>query len=608
MAEKKNPFLRRQSEPYKKRVGESKSHKIGSISQGHRPKQATKIQNLLQLLRDWKAGKYPNVPLAGLLYRMNYSTGKLGPAEGSNKPGKHLRYFLRDFLDNNTRVTNYNPKYGLREYVTQKDVVDAVGKENVRELKTALSKSGGIKTRISAVGRETSRKALLTRKADLAKLAKDPVIQKLMNTGQGTIKIVRGKELNNVMTDLVDRGMKVLDMNSNQVERRLNMLGIALKNKDPDLPKFTNDKMIQKISKAGSFSGAGKLIYGIETAKALGQADNFIDRSLRDISIKLKDAGIKGYNLDEIFGGTSSGLRKSYPYGVFGQIIRGGKATRGLFKRPTIDQKELINQLKGSDIDARKSVTEDNLQNIDREYEKYKAAKNNPSKRGSRYRQFPDRLTKNGLKMRIMQDFNRTAQKFKRQHGVAVPLFSDKPPSQVVKDYHNFKNPNSKFYFDIGEGKYLSDALDDVHKKFGYSMVVPKNTGTLKTILKDLDNPTIIETLRSKVKRLPPRIYGPVIGAYLGYQGFKNLFNTPVNADTIQLQTAGLSGGKTIPKVDLVPGSVDQVSEEVIQEPGTTELEAHRHSNRSTRQAWRTTPPKETSSTPRGKKKLNREC
>ena len=59
---------------------------------------------------------------------MNYSTGKLGPAEGSNKPGKHLRYFLRDFLDNNTRVTNYNPKYGLREYVTQKDVVDAVGK------------------------------------------------------------------------------------------------------------------------------------------------------------------------------------------------------------------------------------------------------------------------------------------------------------------------------------------------------------------------------------------------------------------------------------------------------------------------------------------------
>ena len=49
MAEKKNPFLRRQSEPYKKRVGESKSHKIGSITQGHRPKQATKIQNLLQL-------------------------------------------------------------------------------------------------------------------------------------------------------------------------------------------------------------------------------------------------------------------------------------------------------------------------------------------------------------------------------------------------------------------------------------------------------------------------------------------------------------------------------------------------------------------------------
>ena len=86
----------------------------------------------------------------------------------------------------------------------------------------------------------------------------------------------------------------------------------------------------------------------------MGQKENFVDRALRDIAKKLQANNIRGYNLDEIYGGTSSGYRGSYPYGIFGQIIKGGKVKPNTL---TIN-KELINQAKGFTLDAAKSRTD----------------------------------------------------------------------------------------------------------------------------------------------------------------------------------------------------------------------------------------------------------
>ena len=143
---------------------------------------------------------------------------------------------------------------------------------------------------------------------------------------------------------------------------------------------------------------------------------------------------LSGYNLDEIYGGTSSGYRGSYPYGIFGQIIKGGKVKPNTL---TIN-KELINQAKGFTLDAAKSRTEEKLQNLDSEYEKYKEVKKRIPSRQFGYRNYKSGLSKKQFQLKIMNDFNKQALEFKRTNKVAVPLFSDKPPSQTVGDYKIF--------------------------------------------------------------------------------------------------------------------------------------------------------------------------
>ena len=367
---------------------------------------------------------------------------------------------------------------------------------------------------------------------DIIKLGNDPQIINMLKTGKGST--------DNVMSDLLARAMKVLKTDSaNTATRRLGRLGFALKNNTLDLPKINNEKMIKKIARGGAFSGEGKLLYGKQTSTALGQSENFVDRALRDIAKKLKKANVTGYNLDEIYGGVSSGYRGSYPYGVFGQIIRGKKAPKGLFKRPDPSERaELVNQVKGSELDSRKSIVEGKLQDIDNEYAKYKEYKKRTLSRQYAYKDFPEGLTKKQFKTKIINDYNKIALDFKKTNKVEVPLFSEQHPSKVVGDYKNFKIPKSKFYFEIGGNRHLSDAMDDVYNKHGYSMKVPKNTGTLKTILKDLDNPKVIAKLTEKASRLNPRLLSvvglPILGATLGYQFLKG---SPLEAAEVDQKT-----------------------------------------------------------------------
>ena len=440
------------------------NNKKGFATQGFRQSQADKIVKLKDILTKWKNGELKG-KLVDVLYRED----------------KQLRGFLRDFLEGKT--SSYNSENGLRKYVTIKEIKDTVGADKFSELKESVTKSAGIKSRTKATGDATAKIKKAKMQADVSELKKDPVIKRLIKTGVGLSK--------NIITDLTERAQTVLKTNSpNSAIRRLQILGEQLAEKNQG-----NPQVVKKLRRAGTFVGQPKLSAGKKTSLALGQKENFVDRALRDISKKLNANNIKGYNLDEIYGGTSSGYRGSHPYGVFGQIIKGGKVKPNTL---TIN-KELINQIKGFGLDSAKSRVEEKLQNLDSEYKNYKERKTRiPSRQGA-YTDYKPGLSKKQFQLKIMNDFNKQALKFKRANKVAVPLFSDKPPSQTVGDYKNFKNPKSKFYFEIGEGRHLSDAMDDVYKQHGYSLKVPKNTGTLKTILKDLDNPNVINNLKNKV-------------------------------------------------------------------------------------------------------------
>ena len=440
------------------------NNKTGFATQGFRQSQADKITKLKEILTKWKNGELKG-KLVDVIYRED----------------KHLRGFIRDFLEGKT--TFYNPENGLRKYVTIKEIKDTVGADKFTELKESVTKSAGIKSRTQATGIATAKIRKDQVQREVLKLKKDPVIKKLIKTGKGPSK--------NILTDLTERAQIVLKTDSPGVaSKRLQILGEQLSEKNQG-----NPRVLKKMRRAGAFVGQPKISAGKKTSLALGQKENFVDRSLRDISTKLKNNNIVGYNLDEIYGGTSSGYRGSYPYGVFGQIIKGGKSKIGVASI----NKELINQAKGFGLDSMKSRVEEKLQNLDSEYEKYKERKTRVRARQGAYKNYKSGLSKKQFQLKIMNDFNKQALEFKRINKVAVPLFSDKPPSQTVGDYKNFKNPKSKFYFKIGEGRHLSDAMDDVYKQHGYSLKVPKNTGTLKTILKDLDDPNVINNLKNKV-------------------------------------------------------------------------------------------------------------
>jgi len=435
----------------------------GFATQGFRQTQADKIVILKEILTKWKNGELK---------------GKL--VDVLSRKDKHLRGFLRDFLDGKT--TFYNPEGGLRNYVTIKEIKETVGADKFKELKGSVSTSAGIKSRIKASGDVATKNKKAKLQQDVVKLSKDPVIKNIFKTGVGESK--------SILTDLIKRAQTVLKTDSPGVAgKRLRMLNEQLAEKNQG-----NPDVIKKIRTDG-FIGQPKILAAKKTSLALGKSENFIDVLLRSISKKLRANNIRGYNIDEIYGGTSSGFRGSYPYGIFGQIIKGGKIKPNKF----LINKELINQAKGFGIDSLKSRTEAKLQNLDSEYKKYKKVKKRIPSRQFGYRNYKSGLSKKQFQLKIMNDFNKKALEFKRTNKVAVPLFSNKPPSQTVGDYKNFKNPKSKFYFEIGEGRHLSDAMDDVYKQHGYSLKIPKNTGTLTTILKDLDNSNVINNLKNKV-------------------------------------------------------------------------------------------------------------
>ena len=135
------------------------NNKKGFATQGFRQSQADKIVKLKEILTKWKNGKLEG-KLVDVLYRED----------------KQLRGFLRDFLEGKT--SSYNAPSGLRQYVTIKEIKDTVGADKFTELKEAVTKSAGIKSRTQATGIATAKIKKAKMKADVSKLEKDPVIKK----------------------------------------------------------------------------------------------------------------------------------------------------------------------------------------------------------------------------------------------------------------------------------------------------------------------------------------------------------------------------------------------------------------------------------------------
>ncbi len=205
------------------------------------------------------------------------------------------------------------------------------------------------------------------------------------------------------------------------------------------------------------------------------------------------------------------------------------------------------------------------------------AATRNPEK-GAAIDAIASRQVQNVLKSKVPEQgnkaliaLNKIIKKGRDTFKIPIPFYKQKGKSLVpTVTTGNLDEPlikNARVAID----QYIDLGGD---KRPGFSKLLPDLQTSIRKFAEGnraLGN----RFLRTALRRAGPLGLVGLIGYNLATTGSleaSEIENAP--EEVVNLQTAGFTGGKTIPKVDLVPGSVDQVSEEVIQEPGTTELEA----------------------------------
>ena len=205
------------------------------------------------------------------------------------------------------------------------------------------------------------------------------------------------------------------------------------------------------------------------------------------------------------------------------------------------------------------------------------AATRNPEK-GAAIDAIASRQVQNVLKSKVPEQgnkaliaLNKIIKKGRDTFKIPIPFYKQKGKSLVpTVTTGNLDEPlikNARVAID----QYIDLGGD---KRPGFSKLLPDLQTSIRKLAEGnraLGN----RFLRTALRRAGPLGLVGVIGYNLATTGSleaSEIENAP--EEVVNLQTAGFTGGKTIPKVDLVPGSEDQVSEEVIQEPGTTELEA----------------------------------
>ena len=221
-----------------------------------------------------------------------------------------------------------------------------------------------------------------------------------------------------------------------------------------------------------------------------------ISRIRLDIIAKLKKIipDMKNLSVDEIGSITTSMRAGSGPYAIFGQVI----------------DKD-FNTAKGSFIDAKKGILEQQLINL---------AKNNPER------------------LRLQKNYNERVDQFEFNANKNNPIkkvkglkLSFKPPSETVK--------NKKVY------NQYKDLFDAHYDKYGYSFEVPADRDSIVDISKKLDNKAFQSTIKNRFKTLLGKggKFGALIGAgTLAGTGFAFADQPGVQEATSVLPTAAGAG------------------------------------------------------------------
>jgi len=327
------------------------------------------------------------------------------------------------------------------KYITDQVSKTTGEKFTVKDYRTAMDDARDIRKRVRI---DTSlQKRLAPINDQIMKLSNDGKIQTLL----------KGKLHNKTQNEILERTMKILDVDAAEAARRMFMLGEAYSpdNKFRTLSGINENADIAKkiIDTQGAtknryaFSGRVYDHYGRVIDKALGsgKGKSFIGYYQTQIKKTLD----KGMRPDEIFSVTASGRRGMEPYAVFTQSLKA----------------DVNSRIKGAKIDSMMSRTHRDLQNIFK---------------GKKWHQLSkaDQLK---------------AQKLVDTYDAAVDdaLKGLKPKARESIQIGRFdlKNPPSKAIARWGDyDKGLQKAFNKSYNTVGYSMKVPKEFLTQKEFLK----------------------------------------------------------------------------------------------------------------------------
>ena len=327
------------------------------------------------------------------------------------------------------------------KYITDQVSKTTGEKFTVKDYRTAMDDARDIRKRVRI---DTSlQKRLAPINDQIMKLSNDSKIQTLL----------KGKLHNKTQNEILERTMKILDVDAAEAARRLFMLGEAY---SPDNKYRTlvgideNANLAKKIIETQgatknryAFSGRVYDHYGrvIDNALGSGKGKSFIGHYQTQIRNTL-DAGMRP---DEIFSVTASGRRGMEPYAVFTQSLKA----------------DVNSKIKGAKIDSMMSRTHRDLQKIFK---------------GRKWAQLSK--SEKAAAQKLVDTYDAVADD-------ALKGLKPKVRESIQIGRFDLKNPPSKAIARWGDyDKGLQKAFNKSYDTVGYSMKVPKEFLSQKEFLK----------------------------------------------------------------------------------------------------------------------------
>jgi len=200
-------------------------------------------------------------------------------------------------------------------------------------------------------------------------------------------------------------------------------------------PQFKKNAL--KIIEASDFQQYLRDAYEEMIGKSVGEKSiKKIKQEIRGSNLYKQSDLSKFYSIDELLGATSSAVKGTTPYGIFGQIIEGG-----------------LNRKEKSIWDAEKSKLELKLQNTIKEF-------------GKNSKETKD----------VVREFNINYGKAIGAKKVTIPKVSLQAPGSTIANFKDFN-------------KTYKEAFKNNFKEKGYSFEIPKNIKTIPQLRDDIKNP-----------------------------------------------------------------------------------------------------------------------